>query len=79
MQCRETRVDERNWGMPERGGYLHWVPGQIYAFHESAARIAAFFQRSDDLRARNSRIAAVYTGLVEQGAFVEKTDGPVKT
>jgi hypothetical protein len=70
--------------MPERGGYLHWVydariPGQIYAFHESAARIAAFFQRSDDLRARNSRIAAVYTGLVEQGAFVEKTDGPVKT
>jgi hypothetical protein len=75
-------MDEWYRWMPERWRHLHWVydagfSRQIYAVHEPAARIAAFFERGDDLWTCDSRVAPVYAGLLKQGAFVEETDGPM--
>jgi hypothetical protein len=58
--------------MPERWGDLHRVHDagisrQVHAIYEPAARIAAVISCGTDLRAGDSCLAAIHTGIVEQG------------
>ena len=70
VQRGKARLDGRDRRMPERRRHLHRLhhagfSGQVHAVHEPAAGIAAFFQRGDDLRPRDSRLAQIHAGFSE--------------
>src|SRR5580704_7957673 len=71
MQCRQEGVDERDRWMSQhrRDLYrLHYagIPGQVHAFHESTAWLAAVLQCRLNLWQGYSRSSAVHSGLAQQ-------------
>ena len=80
MQCGKTGMDGRNRRLSERRRHLYWMydagfPRQVYAVHESAARLVVVSQCGADLRKSHSRFAQVYPNFAEPGAELATPSG----